>query len=76
MKNLKEIREKIDAADDQIIKLLEQRISLAIETKKFKVKFEDRKREKEILEKISNPCIKNIYKSIFSNIKKIIKSQP
>jgi chorismate mutase len=74
MTKLEEIRKKIDEIDNQLILLLEKRIALAIETKKFKVKFEDKDRENLILEKISNPYIKDIYKSIFVTIKKLSKN--
>lgn len=71
---LEDIRKKIDEIDSKIIDLLEKRIELAIETKQFKGQFQDEKREKEILSKISNPCIREIYKTIFKNIKKIVKT--
>ena len=69
---LKELRDQIDILDNKIIKLLEQRLKLAAETKKYKTKPTDRKREKEILEKTNNLYIRDIYKTIFKNSKKAV----
>jgi prephenate dehydratase/chorismate mutase len=50
--SLKEIRKNIDLIDSKILKLLKERMELAIVAKKFKSQIEDREREKEILEGI------------------------
>ena len=49
---LKEIREKIDKVDIQILTLLEKRFRLAVTTKKLKTKVADPNREKEVIENV------------------------
>ncbi|KPK32994.1 MAG: hypothetical protein AMS24_02570 [Chlamydiae bacterium SM23_39] len=61
---LEKIREEIDEIDDKIILLLQKRFHLSSQTKKYKKKIKDKKREEEILKKISSPYIKKIYKKI------------
>ncbi len=68
------IRKKIDKIDDKIIILLEKRLLLAKELKKIKKKIKDKKREDEILSKIKSIFIKDIYKTIFKNSKKVQKN--
>jgi chorismate mutase len=70
---IEKIREEIDSLDIQIQKLLEKRLKLALQTLKYKKKISDKKREKEILEKISSIYIKDIYKAILKNSKKYQK---
>lgn len=50
--NLKTIREQIDRKDSQIITLLNDRMELALLSKKFKTSIEDNGREKEIIDGI------------------------
>jgi prephenate dehydratase/chorismate mutase len=50
--SLKEIRKNIDLIDSKILKLLKDRMELALVAKKFKSQIEDREREKELLEGI------------------------
>jgi len=71
LKKLFKIRKKIDKIDDKIIDLLKKRFFLTDEIKKYKKELLDKKREEEILSKISSSLIKNIYLSIFENSKKI-----
>ena len=68
--DLTEIRKEIDKLDDAIIPLLEKRLDLACQTKKLKTCIVDKKREEEILRKISSKYIQDIYRSIFHNSKK------
>lgn len=49
---LKEIREKIDLLDSRILRTMNDRMELALMTKKFKSDIEDSEREKEILNRI------------------------
>lgn len=71
LKKLFKIRKKIDKIDDKIIDLLKKRFFLTDEIKKYKKELLDKKREEEILSKISSSLIKNIYLNIFENSKKI-----
>lgn len=50
--NLDKIRKKIDQIDYEILKLLQERIELALRTKKFKENIQDRERETQILEQL------------------------
>jgi len=71
--SLDNYRKKIDEIDDKIILLLEKRLLIAKKTIKHKKKTYDPKREEFILSKIKSPYIKNIYKEIFKNSKKLQK---
>ena len=70
---INDLREKIDKIDDQIIPLLEERLKIAKQIKKFKKKGKifDPKREDQILSKIKSHYIQDIYKTIFKNSKKV-----
>ena len=78
---LKEIREKIDQVDAQILSLLEMRFRLALMTKKLKTKVTDLNREKEVIDAVlkvskkfgslNQTFIKKIFKSIISESKRI-----
>jgi len=64
MKQIKELREKIDCIDSQIAFLLDQRLELVLQIMRIKkkagVQLVDSKREKEIFKKISElPGLKN-----------------
>ena len=50
--SLKEIRKNIDLIDWKILKLLNDRMELALMAKKFKSQIEDREREQELLDRI------------------------
>jgi len=71
--SLENFRKQIDKIDDKVILLLEKRLQIAKEIRKFKKKTTDSKREKEILAKIKSEYIQDIYKTIFKNSKKIQK---
>lgn len=85
--NLKKIRKRIDRIDNQIVDLLEKRLSLALETASFKDQLQDKKRETEILNRlaqrldrysyISCSLINKIYSLIFQESLKLqrIKSK-
>ncbi|NGX34613.1 MAG: hypothetical protein K1060chlam1_00966 [Candidatus Anoxychlamydiales bacterium] len=68
---LDKLRDQIDEIDDQIIPLLEKRLKLAKEIKKYKKEITNSNREQKILDKINSKYIKDIYKTIFKNSKKI-----
>ena len=72
MEELDKIREKIDAIDKIVAKLLVARFLLCIQTRSFKKSLRDRRRESEILQSVqnNNPAHKSSLKKIF---KKIIK---
>lgn len=67
---IEKIRKEIDSLDFEIQKLLEKRLKLAMQTLKYKKKVSDKKREEEILAKISSIYIKDIYRAILKNSKK------
>ncbi|MFA6119140.1 MAG: chorismate mutase [Parachlamydiales bacterium] len=69
--SLIDLRKQIDTIDDQIIDLLEKRLKIAKEVRKFKKQTADENREKEILAKIHSQYIKDIYMTIFKNSKKV-----
>ena len=50
--SLREIRKQIDMVDSRILKLLNDRMELALMAKKFKAQVEDREREAEVLTRI------------------------
>ena len=49
---LEEIREKIDFLDSRILRILNERMELALMAKKFKSHIQDNEREKELLDRI------------------------
>lgn len=51
--NLKDIRDQIDSLDSKIIKLLNDRMEMAVISKKLKTGIEDAGREKEIIDRIN-----------------------
>jgi len=72
MKTFKEIRKEIDKLDDEIIFLLEKRFNLVLQMQKQKNKLTDKDRETYILNKTSFKHIKEIYKTIFLQSKKMM----
>lgn len=76
---LQEIRKKLDKIDFQLLKLLNSRMELGLETKKFKKSVEDSQREAEVLEKIRNRSsaliapqfCEKLFKEIISESKKL-----
>ena len=50
--SLKKIRKKIDGLDSQLLKILNERMELAIQSRKFKNKTEDKTRENELLQRL------------------------
>lgn len=68
---LEKFRKEIDEIDNQIIPLLEKRLKIAKDLKKYKKTIQDSNRENEILDKIKSEYIKDIYKTIFKNSKEI-----
>ncbi|WP_048816710.1 chorismate mutase [Caldisphaera lagunensis] len=72
IKEIKILREKINELDDQIINLLNVRISICKEIGKIKrknrINIEDKERENEILQKAGN--FKDIYIEIIETCKK------
>jgi len=71
---LENIRNQIDEIDDQIISLLEKRLKIAKEIRRYKKEIVDSSRETQILKKIKSEYIKDIYKTIFKNSKKLQRS--
>ena len=69
--SLENLREEIDEIDAQIIDLLERRLNISKEIISFKKQVTDLTRENEILAKIESEYIKDIYKTIFENSKKV-----
>ena len=51
--NIDLIRENIDKIDQQILKLLDNRMQQAVMVRKFKEKAEDKTREQEVLKKVA-----------------------
>lgn len=51
--HLKEIRNKIDKIDDQIVLLIKKRFKLVLQTLKYKKKTLDSKREQQILRRVN-----------------------
>ena len=76
---LEEIRKQLDKIDFQLLKLLNSRMELGLETKKFKKSIEDSDREAEVIEKIrtrSGALIapqfcEKLFKEIISESKKL-----
>lgn len=62
--NLESIRKKIDQIDYEILKLLNERIELALRAKKFKTTIHDREREKQVLTQLKK----------YSNILNLVQS--
>jgi len=80
MEELKKLRFKIDILDEEIIKLLEERMEICKEIGKLKDKIEDNNREKEIIKNLNKKfpnldkeLIDELYGVIFKYSKKIQK---
>jgi len=72
---LEELRQQIDLIDDQLIKLLEERFAIVEQLPPYKNSMTDDNREQQILSKISSPPVKDVYRSIFINAKKMMYDQ-
>ncbi len=70
--DLNEIRNKIDSIDSKILKLLGERMKLAIMTIKFKEVIEDVDREKELIERIRKNSVALVNPDFYSNLFKDI----
>lgn len=73
--SLGKLRKQINKIDDKVISLLEKRLEIVKNIKKYKEKITDKNREKEILSKINSVYVKDIYKAIFKNSKKVQKEK-
>lgn len=80
---LKKTRTKIDRLDSEIMKLLNERMELALETSKLKGEVEDSKREEEVLARVRNHApdlikgefSEKLFKEIIHHSKKIQKQK-
>jgi chorismate mutase len=54
--NIDLIRENIDKIDQQILKLLSDRMQQAVMVRKFKEKIEDKEREQKVFKKVASAC--------------------
>lgn len=82
-KELKKIREEVDAVDRDIVKLVDIRMSLVLKTLKHKTKVLDTKREKDIFKNIkcvakkssfvSTELAEKLFKLILKSSKKLQK---
>jgi len=77
MNPLKNFRKDLDKIDKEIIFLLNKREKISkkvgIYKKKNKMKIQDKKREKQMLDKISKNYLKDIFKIIMRNSREIQK---
>lgn len=77
--DLLKIRKNIDKVDNNIMKLLDQRMELTLRTTRFKKTIQDRKREKEIIDNsskipvrfLSNDFIKKFFISIMAESRRL-----
>jgi len=77
--SLKKIRNKIDSIDLELVKLINRRMQLALDSKSFKSSIIDKNREEEVLDNIESELTKltsplfmnNLYQLIFKESKKI-----
>jgi len=80
MGQIEELRDRIDAIDRKIVKLLEKRVGIARNIGKIKrgegLKISDDKREKEVIENVSNSNLdKNFVKKTFRLIIEYCKNE-
>lgn len=73
LKGIEELRKEIRLVDKELVTVLNKRFKIVkkmitIKDKK-KIKIEDLKREEEILSKINNKCVKEIYGVMFKHAK-------
>ena len=66
--SLKEIRKKIDLLDSKILRVLNERMELALMAKKFKSNIEDRDREAELLDRIRRNATGLIHSALIEKI--------
>jgi len=72
MKTIEEIRREVDRIDDEVIFLLEKRFDLVSNMEKQKNNLTDKEREEFILNKTSSKYVKEVYKKIFFQSKKLL----
>lgn len=80
---LKEIRERIDLLDSRILRILNDRMELALMAKKLKTSIEDKDREKEIIERIrmnstgliNAEFVEKVYNEILKESKNLQKKE-
>lgn len=80
---LKEIRNRIDLLDSRILRILNDRMELALMAKKLKSSIEDKDREKEIIERIrmnstgliNAEFVENVYTEILKESKNLQKKE-
>ena len=82
-KRIKKLRERIDEIDEEIIQLLKKRMGISNEVGKLKeelhIPVEDKKREKEIIDRLTKKAGKNlseeqlirIFTSVFKSSKQV-----
>jgi len=79
--DLKKIRKKIDQIDNDLIKLLDERMELALRTRKFKKAIQDKDRENRVIERLNEyslssnlagfAFLEGIFKKIMEESRKI-----
>ncbi len=69
---IKKIREKIDAVDEELIPLLETRFAWVAKLAPHKTSITDQKREQEITAKTNSLAVKKVYQQIFSVAKSLM----
>ena len=84
-KRIKKLRERIDEVDEEIIQLLKKRMGISKEVGKLKeelhIPVEDKKREKEIIDRLTKKAGKNlseeqlirIFTTVFKSSKQVQK---
>jgi len=73
--SLEEIRMAIREIDEQMILLLEQRMSLALETKKFKKETLDTAQERAVLEHLTSQSTQLLQKDFLQNLYELIMDE-
>ncbi len=83
--NLEKIRERIDQIDYEILKILNERIELALRSKKFKGEIYDKKREDQLMKQLKNysgilnlvqsDFVEKLFKEIIAESRKLQKKK-
>ena len=82
--DLKKIRKEISRLDHQVVKLLNQRMEFTLRATRFKTKIQDKKREKEILDIVSQipvrfidkEFVKRLYTDIMAESRRLQAKRP